>query len=168
MRPEAPASPAPGVALREATSADEPFLRALYRGVRAPELAQTAWGEERRRAFCDAQFDLQDQWYRSHYDGARFLVIERDGAPIGRLYLHRSAGELRVIDVALVAQARGQGLGTALVRGLQEDARRAGLALTLHVESFNPARALYARLGFRDDAVEGLYVRLRWDPATGG
>lgn len=167
MRPEVPAPPAPGIALRDAQPSDAGFLRALYRSVREPELALTDWDEERKRAFADEQFGLQDRWYRERYDDARFLVIERDGAPIGRLYLHRSSAELRVMDVALVPPERNRGLGTAIVRNLQDVARAGAVALTLHVETFNPARALYARLGFREEAGEGIYLRLRWDPKGG-
>jgi ribosomal protein S18 acetylase RimI-like enzyme len=153
----------PGIEFREAEPRDEGFLRALYRSTRDAELALTGWSEAARQAFADSQFTLQDRHYREHYRSASFLVIERAGTPIGRLYLQRGDRELRVIDVLLAAQCRNAGIGTAILKGLQADAARDGLAVTLHVEARNPARALYARLGFREEASEGLYVRMRWD-----
>lgn len=153
----------PGIALRDAQPCDEAFLRALYRGSREAELALTGWSEAAKQAFADSQFTLQDRHYRKHYGAASFLVIERAGAPIGRLYLQRDDEELRVIDVLLVASARNAGIGTAILKSLQRDAARQGIAVTLHVEAGNPARALYARLGFREEASEGPYVRMRWE-----
>jgi GNAT superfamily N-acetyltransferase len=153
----------PGLAFRDVQPGDEAFLKALYRGSRDAELALTGWSDAAKQAFADSQFTLQDRHYREHYRGASFLVIERAAAPIGRLYLHRDDKELRVIDVLLAAQSRNAGLGTAILKSLQQDAARSGIAVTLHVEARNPARALYARLGFREEASEGLYVRMRWD-----
>jgi GNAT superfamily N-acetyltransferase len=158
----------PGIDFRSAEPRDEHFLRALYRATREAELAFTGWSEAAKQAFADSQFTLQDRHYREHYRAASFLVIERAGAPIGRLYLYRDEKELRVIDVLLAAPARNAGIGTAILKGLRQDAARHGIAVTLHVEARNPARALYARLGFREEATEGLYVRMRWDPPLRG
>jgi len=158
----------PGIDFREAEPRDEGFLRALYRDSRAAELALTGWSEAARQAFADAQFTLQDRHYRGQYPGASFLVIERAGEPIGRLYLHRDDKALRVIDVLLAAQSRNAGIGTAILKSLQAEAARNAIAVTLHVEARNPARGLYARLGFREGASEGLYVGMRWDPPLKG
>jgi len=46
-------------------------------------------------------------------------------------------------------QHRRQGIGIEVVKGLIEEAARAGQALTLGVEKTNPALRLYERLGFR-------------------
>jgi GNAT superfamily N-acetyltransferase len=162
MRKDAPPA---GLTLREIAPADEAFLRELYRSTRDPELALTNWTHEQKRAFSDQQFDFQDRWYRSQYAGARFLVIEREGAPIGRLYLHETAKETGVMDIALVAAARNAGLGTALMNWVKAGAAARGAAVTLHVEIFNPARALYARLGFREESAQGMHIAMRWDPA---
>lgn len=158
----------PGIALREAQPGDELFLRALYRGSRDAELAPTGWAEAAKQAFCDSQFTLQDRHYRQHYRAASFLVIERAGVAIGRLYVCRDERELRLVDVLLDAPARNAGIGTAILRGLQQEAARHGVAVTLQVEARNPARALYARLGFREEPAEGLYVPMRWDPPVRG
>jgi ribosomal protein S18 acetylase RimI-like enzyme len=156
----------PGIRLRVATSDDEIFLRALYRSTREEELEQTGWTEATKQAFADQQFMLQDRSYRSvNYEGAQFLVIEREGKAIGRLYLHEPPGELNVMDIALLPEARGHGLGTQLMEWLIDRADREGRAIVLHVEKFNRAQGLYRRLGFRRDADVGAYERLRREPA---
>lgn len=164
MPPEAPIPAVAGIGFREVGPGDEVFLRALYRSTREPELDLTGWAEAQKQAFADSQFALQDRHYREHYRGAAFLVIERAGEPIGRLYLYAGKREVRVMDVALVAAARNAGLGTAIMQAILDDAARDGAAVTLHVESFNRARSLYGRLGFRDEAVDGIHIRMRRDP----
>jgi GNAT superfamily N-acetyltransferase len=165
MAPDA-AAPASGVSFRAIEQRDEAFLRSLYRSVRDPELALTDWDDARKSAFANQQFDLQDRWYREQYRGAEFLLILRGEEPVGRLYLYAAATQLRVMDIALVPAARNAGLGTALVRHIQARAARDGLPVTLNVELFNPARVLYARLGFREEAADGIYVTMRWDAAS--
>jgi ribosomal protein S18 acetylase RimI-like enzyme len=155
-----------GVSFRTVEPGDDAFLRGLYRSVRDPELDLTNWDEAQKSAFANQQFDAQDRWYRAQYQGAEFLMILRGAEPVGRLYLYGRAKELRLMEITLAAAARNAGLGTALVRWIQARAAAAGQAVTLNVETFNPARALYARLGFREEAADGIYVTMRWDAAS--
>lgn len=164
MSPEVPAHAIPGIALRPVGEGDYPFLRALYRSVRDPELQLTGWPEGARQAFSDSQFGLQDRFYREHYPQTAFLVIERGGEPIGRIYVDTAPGPLRLMDISIVPAERGRGLGTALLEWLAAWADREGRAVTLHVEANNPARRLYARHGFLDDGEEGPYVKMRRPP----
>jgi GNAT superfamily N-acetyltransferase len=165
---EVPAPDVGGVTFRPVADHDYPMLRALYRSTREAELALTGWAEAERQAFCDSQFALQDTWYRGQYPGAALLVIEKDGAAVGRIYLHETPGELRLMDITLVPGMRNRGLGTALFGWLLSWAARERRDVTLHVEAESTARRLYARLGFVDEGVDGLYNRMRWKPPTGG
>jgi ribosomal protein S18 acetylase RimI-like enzyme len=89
-------------------------------------------------------------------------VIEKDGVSIGRLYVARWEREIRIMDIALLPEHRGAGIGTELLRELQDEARSAGKTLTIHVERFNPALRLYERLGFRQVEDKGVYLLMRW------
>ncbi|HAV35433.1 MAG TPA: GNAT family N-acetyltransferase, partial [Massilia sp.] len=80
-------------------------------------------------------------------------------------YVLRGAAEIRVIDIALLAQYRGQGIGTTLLRSLLDEARRGARRVTIHVEENNPALALYLRLGFTQIETHGLYRLMAW-PAS--
>ena len=62
------------------------------------------------------------------------------------------------MDIALLPEHRGAGIGAQLLRELQEEARSAGKSLTIHVERFNPALRLYERLGFRQVEDKGVYL----------
>lgn len=153
--------------LRPATASDDALLRSVYAAARSDELAQVPWREEQKAAFLDLQFETQDAYYRACFDGAEFLVIELDGQGIGRLYRWRDASELRVIDIALLPAWRNQGIGTQLLTDLLADASADGLFVSLHVEVLNPARRLYARLGFMETERGPIYDRLEWPSPVG-
>jgi len=118
------------------------------------------WDEGQKDAFLRAQFDAQDAWWRESYKGASFDVVVVDGEPAGRLYVHRGASELRIVDIALLPEHRGSGIGTALLDNLLAEADAAGKSVTIHVERMNPALRLYERLGFALAEDKGVYLFL--------
>ena len=152
------------VELRPAEPADEPFLRDVYASTRADELTRVDWPDEQKRAFTDQQFTAQDAYYREHYEGASYDVILVDGEGAGRLYVARWPEEIRIMDIAILPEFRGAGVGTRLLTALQAEAAAGGRSLSIHVEGFNPARALYERLGFRAVEERGPYVFMEWRP----
>lgn len=156
-----PALPA-GITLRSETAADLPWLASLYAQVRAEELAPVPWPEQAKQAFLLDQFQRQHAYYLSTYLNAEFLVVEREHALIGRLYVHRGAREIRLMDIALDAAERGRGLGSLLLARLMAEAAATDKELTLHVEPQNRARRLYARLGFRLIEERGVNHFLGW------
>jgi ribosomal protein S18 acetylase RimI-like enzyme len=106
------------------------------------------------------QFDAQRAWYGEHYADASFDVVLVDGEPAGRLYVHRGEREIRIVDIALLPEHRGGGVGTSLLRSLIAEADEAGKSLTIHVERLNPALRLYERLGFALAEDKGVYLFL--------
>jgi len=154
---------AAGLTFRPIADADLPFLARLYASTRMEELAVTDWSDAQKSAFLQMQHDAQHHHYQTHYTGSDFFVIERAGAPIGRLYFARWKSEHRIVDIALLPQHRGGGAGTALLLDLLDEAAAAGKAVTIHVEKFNPAMSLYRRLGFVAAGEEGAYDLMRWD-----
>lgn len=152
----------PSIFLRPIEPADEDFLRRLYASTRTAELSQVPWSETQKEQFLRMQFDAQAQHYRTHYAGASFDVIVRGEQRLGRLYVHRQPHDIRIVDITLAPEHRNQGLGEALLRALMAEAGAAGSRLSIHVEIFNPARALYERLGFREAADRGVYKLMEW------
>ena len=150
------------VELRPATSADREFIFRVYAATREEELAPVPWPPEAKEAFLRQQFDAQDSWWRTHYPGATFEVIVVDGRDAGRLYLWEGPSEIRIVDVALLAEARRGGAGTRLIRDLQRRAAATGKSVSIHVERMNPALRLYERLGFRLVEDKGVYLFLSW------
>ncbi len=153
--------PPPGLTARPRTPADTELLATLYASTRAAELAPVPWPDDAKRAFLRAQFEAQTRHYDLHYADAEFLVVERDGHPIGRLILFWGERDLRVVDIALAPDCCGRGLGTTLLRAVLAQATG---SVSIHVERFNPALRLYRRLGFAPEEDAGVYLRMRWQP----
>lgn len=146
------------------TDDDLPFVAALYASTRAEEVAATGWPPEMQAAFLDQQHRAQHSYYRTAHPAGEWLVIERDGVPVGRLYLAEFEGMLLLVDISLVPAARGTGLGTAILTDLFAGEKRPAV---LHVERFNPARRLYERLGFGQVEDKGIYLRMIRPPPPG-
>ncbi len=145
--------------LRPATLADEEFLLGLYTSTRADLAVLPA---ELRVGLVRQQYVAQDAHYRQSNPDASFDVVEVDGRPAGRLYVDRRADDVRVIDISLLPEHRGDGIGTALIRAVQDEAAAAGRSVSLHVALGNRAGRLYERLGFRLAADLGFDRLLEW------
>lgn len=151
------------VTLRPETPADEPFLRALYASTRADELRQVPdWDDAKKAWFLNMQFDAQRAHYREHFPEARFDIVDVDEQAAGRLYLALGDEGVNLMDIALLPEYRGAGIGGELTRAVQSFAAERGLAVVLHVEENNPAMRLYRRLGFEVVGEQSFYKKMRW------
>jgi ribosomal protein S18 acetylase RimI-like enzyme len=157
-----------GIGLRAAHSQDIAWLRLLYRQLRGVEFAPMGWPEPALHAFLDQQFALQHIHYTRHYQGVDFLIIERDGQPVGRFYLQTNPPDHLLVDISLGDGARGQGIGTALIGWAQQQAQAARCGMRLHVEHGNQdALRLYRRLGFGVVEAMPTHALMRWRPEFG-
>lgn len=106
------------------------------------------------------------------------LMILADGRAVGVLRLSTddtalksgalNNGALEVRDLQVEAGYRRKGVGTWVVQQTRLLAVRRGLGLIrLRVFEENPARALYARLGFRTDAIVAGKVHMSLEAAAG-
>lgn len=150
------------VELRLVRPEDEAFLYELYASTRNEELAQVEWSAEQRETFLKLQFTAQSKFYREEYPGAEFQIILVKGTPAGRLYLHRRQNEIRIMDIALLPDFRGRGIGTGLLKGILAEGAQTGRTVSIHVEIFNSAKRLYERLGFQPVTIRGVYHLMEW------
>jgi GNAT superfamily N-acetyltransferase len=152
------------ISFRPATAEDYDFQRLLYHDARAEEMTHFPFDAEQKIAFLDWQFSLQHTHYQQHYPGCEWNVIEQDGRPVGRLIVDRWRDQIRIVDIALLSECRGAGIGTKLLRDILDEGRASGLPVTIHVEAMNPAMRLYQRLGFVQIDTSGAYNLMRWTP----
>jgi ribosomal protein S18 acetylase RimI-like enzyme len=150
------------ISLRASTAGDEPFLREVYAGTRAAELALVNWSDQQKAAFLDMQFRAQHTYYHDQMPGAAYDIILEDGVAVGRLYVDYRLDDIHVIDIALLPQHRNRGIGACLVRQIMKEAARNSQSVSLYVEQFNRARRFYDRLGFRELRTEGIYLLMKW------
>jgi GNAT superfamily N-acetyltransferase len=152
----------PSVGLRPALPDDQELLYRVYRSTREPELALVDWDEAGKEAFVRMQFAAQQRHYRKHHAGASVDVVVVDGQDAGRLMVARRPDDVRIVDLALLPPYRGRGVGRALVEQVLAEAAATRRPVTIHVERFNPAMRLYARLGFEPLTDAGVHVLMEW------
>jgi len=152
------------VTLRTANSDDEAFLYELYCSTRNEEMAAWGWDASQQQAFLRLQFSAQRQHYEIAYEGADHKILLLEDRPAGRILVFRSEHEFVLVDIALLPDQRGSGIGTALILELLDEAKQAGKVVSLHVEKHNRARRLYERLGFETIEDTGVYFQMEWRP----
>lgn len=156
----APPVNSPVIDRRSVTDADRDFLFGLFCSALAPEdalTALTALPQAERESILRMQFDAREQQYRASYLLADFDVILRDGKCIGNIYADRGDDAYTLIDISVVPEFRNQGIGTAVVGDLLEEASRLALPVRAHVQKHNPAWRLWQRLGFEKNGDDGVY-----------
>jgi RimJ/RimL family protein N-acetyltransferase len=165
MMEESRADETTPVALKPVTTEDEAFLYQVYASTRAEEMALVPWNETQRETFLKMQFSAQQVHYRAYYPDSTHDLILLDAQPVGRLYVSRSAEGISILDITILPEHRNKGIGTPLIKRLMDEAAAAGKPLTIYVESFNPSRRLFERLGFsRIEQVEddGVNYLMEW------
>lgn len=150
------------ITLVEATPEDEPIWLELYADTRREEIASFGWTEEQSKHFVHMQYNLQKQSYSQQYPDAQRLTIWRGDNRIGRLMYDESDQSIALIDISIFTPYRRQGIGSSLLRSLQQQAQSRRKSILLHVYAHNPARELYHRLGFAIIQDAYPYVAMQW------
>lgn len=154
------------ITLRPIEPDDEPFLLEVYGSTRSEEMALVPWTEEQREAFVKWQFVAQHTHYTQQYPDGNFMIILDRERAVGRLYVARLEAQIRIMDITLLPEERGRGIGTSLMRELMDEAAKAEKPLRINVESFNRSLRLFERLGFSPIEVDGFYVLMEYRTQT--
>ena len=146
--------------LRPSEPGDHALLLRVFASTRGPELAALAADPAGADAFIAQQFQAQDRSWRAAATRPAFDLVLAVDEPIGRLVVDRRDDEIRLVDISLLPDHRGRGIGTRLITDLIAEAEAAGLPLVLHVFFANPARGLYERLGFTVAGDDQVHLRM--------
>ena len=148
------------VELRPFSSENQDFLFQLYASTRIHEIAPFGWSPPQQEAFLRVQFNAQQGWYRQAYPQADHQIIFAEDQPIGRILVAQEEDSTRLVDIALLPEYRGCGIGTQLIGQLIEQAAKAGSVVRLSVLRTNPAIHLYQRLGFVKTSEDQMYYQM--------
>lgn len=152
------------LSLRPETPEDRPLLRSVLEGGGAAELL-AGLAPDQREAMLDLQLRAREHSWRVARPDAERAIVELDDAAIGRLCVDRRPDALHVVDIGLLPEHRGRGVGGRLLGSLLDEARQRGVPVRLHVTRGNPARRLYERLGFRRVGITEVHDLLEWRSA---
>lgn len=137
---------------------------------RDPSPEDVDWLVELRLATMREHFERSGQMLSSADQRSRVLqdfssirILQSGDLDVGMMKVVRSPEVWRLVQIQLLPQYQRRGLGAFLVGGLLKDARRAGVAVSLHVLKVNPARRLYERLGFQVVSDHGHSYEMRVD-----
>jgi len=152
------------ITLRPVTQADEEFLLKLYKSSRGDDLRGLGWSEERISEFLEMQYEARQRLHENDYQNATDEIVLLDGNPAGHMAIERREGEIRCVDIALLPENRRAGIGTLLIRRLQDQARGVSKPLRLQLIRFNRAVTLLERLGFVRTSETGTHFQMEWVP----
>lgn len=145
--------------LRPAQAGDEDFLYRLYASTR-PEVSAFGWPPEQQQAFLRMQFNAQQRWYQTAYPLAEHSIITAGQETIGRVLVSRDKNSATLVDISILPEYRGHGIGGTVVRELIRQSSSRGETLRLQVLRTNPAQRLYLRLGFLQTGEDAMYLQM--------
>ncbi|HMG36693.1 MAG TPA: GNAT family N-acetyltransferase [Blastocatellia bacterium] len=150
------------VSLRPVVSSDEDFLYRLFCELRSRDFAGLGLDDAQLQSLLRMQYTAQSQSYRIQFGGDGHSIININGRAVGRLWVFRGEHDIELVDIALVDEERGNGVGRLLIEQLQAEASRTGKGIRLQVTTTNRAAALYQRLGFVITSEDGPYYTMQW------
>ncbi len=114
-------------------------MRLLYGSTREEELRRAGWTPEQKAAFLDHRFWAQilAGELRRHQPGRHRAPRP---APSGGPHVSRWPEEGRIVDAALMAEYRAEGVGMRLIRGLFAEGSASGRGASIHAEVFKTPR----------------------------
>lgn len=113
------------------------------------------------------QAELQRAGHDNGFPDALHWIVLRGGAPIGHARIAWNSADTHLVDIAVLPEHRGIGAARALLGAWLAVADAHGLTATLQVFHDNPARQIYARLGFVETAPDpyAAFVDMHRPPA---
>ena len=152
------------ISLRPVHDEDVDFLRDVYACARDEEMTRAGLDPAQRKAFIDMQFAAQSADYRRRYPDGDHSIIQLGEEPIGRLYVGRSDAEIRILDLTILPQNRGGGVGSRLLGKLLDEARESNSRVRIYLDNGSLASRLFERLGFARIEEQDLISLYEWRP----
>ena len=152
------------IQLRPVEEKDTAFIEAVYRTTREAELNLTNWSEYQKSAFINMQSMAQLADYKTKCPGARLQVIIYNKKDAGRFFTCETENEIRLLDITILPEFIGKGIGTNLLHRLIQRSNKVQKKISLQVIASNPALKLYQRLGFVYIKSAGFYYYMEREP----
>jgi ribosomal protein S18 acetylase RimI-like enzyme len=146
---------AAAIARRPATADDRAFARRTH---------HVAYRDVVERQFGKWDEEQQDGFFAADWNPSTHEIILADDRPVGYCVIEHRADDVHVRELVLDVSAQGRGIGSGIIRQLQQAASREAKPIRLGTLAENRALALYARLGFEPIGRTDTHVLLQWTP----
>lgn len=123
---------------RPATEEDVPFLL---------ELRRQTMSEHLRLSGIDPSESERQERVLANFESAEIILLA--GTQVGLLKVVRDQDNWDLVQIQILPEKQGGGLGSSILKKLIDDAVQAQVSVSLSVLKVNPARRLYERLGFK-------------------
>ncbi len=144
---------------READSHDDAFMRTLWARTHGEQFSVLP--PELGARLCTQQYEAQLAHYEQSYPDMTVHVLRWKGLDAGRLMLLDRQDAVDVLDLAILPEHQGQGLGSRVLRRIKDHA--GPRVVKLAVEKNRPrAQELYERLGFEAASDSNTHVFMEW------
>ena len=154
-----------GLDIRPARDSDRPFIESLYHTTR-DDLRLIDAESDFIESLIEQQQHAQTVGYGDQFPNAMYFIIEKQGERVGRVVIDFGHNEIRIVDIALIPEARGRGYGSGVLRALKHAAKSVCAPLVLSVHRQNPAaRRLYEQEGFRLEQSDQMNDQMIWYPS---
>jgi ribosomal protein S18 acetylase RimI-like enzyme len=155
----------PATTKRRATEADEAFLFELFKAVRSPDFEHVPISQAQRDLLMQVQYAGQIQTYAAQYPESKHELILMDGHPVGRIWIHETPEEHRLVDIAVLPGFQSRGIGTGVLKEAIANAGKARVRLCCAVAVSNASSLrFHERLGFRMVSHDQVYYELALEP----
>ena len=154
------------IQLRPVEEKDTAFIEVVYRTTREIELNYTNWSEHQKDAFISMQSAAQLADYKTKCPDAIFQVIIYNKKDVGRFFTCETENDIHLLDISLLPEFTGKGIGTSLLRRLIQRSNKVQKKISLHVEPSNPALKWYQELGFIHIKDNGRFYYMEREPGN--
>ncbi len=149
------------IKLRPVRANDQAFVVSVFASSRAERFANAELEQPQLQQILEMQFNAQKLQYQTQYPNADFSLVIFNDRPIGYFYVDRGTDCFVLIDIALLAEKTGRGIGTHIVSTLKTEAFKENKSILAHVDKRNvQAWSLWQRLGFQVVADNGIYLEI--------
>ncbi len=128
------------VTLRPATLEDTAFAQEVHRA---------AYHDVVERQFGDWDDEMQTGFFQTAWDHPGFQIILYQNQPCGYFRQESLSDGIKIHEIALLPAFQGKGVGSTILKRVQEQAQHSRLPVQLQVLKANHAAKLYERLGFK-------------------
>lgn len=139
------------------------FLINLFTECHSELFLITNISEEQKKKIIYEQFVMEQQQLLQIYPEAELNIVRFNNEFVGRLYINYGVTEDRILEIGLLRNFRGLGIGREIVNEVIEKALIKGKTVSLQVAWFNEkAYAFYKKLGFKVIQEKGAFYEMKY------